>query len=71
MTVEEVMESLNVSKPYAYKLIRNLNEELKRKGFITKSGRVSRKYFTERFYIIVKNKGFLKDKYSRIALVMK
>ena len=50
MTVNEVMESLNVSKPHAYKLIRGLNEELQRKGFITVSGRISRKYFSERFY---------------------
>lgn len=50
MTVDEVMESLNVSKPYAYKLMRDLNEELQRKGFITVSGRISRKYFSERFY---------------------
>ncbi|MGO1580123.1 MAG: hypothetical protein ACTHWZ_01760 [Peptoniphilaceae bacterium] len=50
MTVVEVMESLNVSKPHAYKLIRDLNEELQRKGFITISGRISRKYFIERFY---------------------
>jgi len=28
--VSEVAEALDVSKPYAYKLIRELNEELKR-----------------------------------------
>lgn len=50
MTVVEIMESLNVSKPHAYKLIRDLNEELQRKGFITISRRISRKYFIERFY---------------------
>ena len=32
---EEVAQELSVSKPYAYKLIRQLNEELKEKGFIT------------------------------------
>ena len=31
---EEVAQELSVSKPYAYKLIRQLNEELKAKGFI-------------------------------------
>lgn len=30
---EEVAQELSVSKPYAYKLIRQLNEELKAKGF--------------------------------------
>ena len=36
--------------PYAYKLIRKLNEELKAKGFITIAGRVNRQYFYERLY---------------------
>ena len=30
---EEVAQELSVSKPSAYKLIRQLNEELKAKGF--------------------------------------
>ena len=47
---EEVAQELSVSKPYAYKLIRQLNEELKAKGFITISGRVYRQYFYERLY---------------------
>lgn len=47
---EEVAQELSVSKPYAYKLIRQLNEELKAKGFITISGRVNRRYFYERLY---------------------
>lgn len=47
---EEVAQELSVSKPYAYKLIRQLNEELKEKGFITISGRVKRQYFYERLY---------------------
>ena len=47
---EEVAQELNVSKPYAYKLIKRLNDELKEKGFITISGRVNRQYFNERLY---------------------
>ena len=46
----EVAQELSVSKPYAYKLIRQLNEELKAKGFITITGRVNRQYFYERLY---------------------
>ena len=45
---DDVAQELNVSKPYAYKLIRKLNEELKAKGFITISGRVNKQYFLER-----------------------
>ncbi len=48
--VEEVAEELQVSVPYAYKIIRKLNDELKDKGFMTISGRVSRDYFYERFF---------------------
>lgn len=47
---EEVAAELDVSKPYAYKLIRQLNEELKAKGFLTIAGRVNRQYFNEQFY---------------------
>ena len=47
---EEVARELGVSKPYAYKLVREMNEELKQKGFITIPGRVSRRYFEEKFY---------------------
>ena len=46
----EVANELGISKPYAYKLVREMNEELKRKGFITIPGRVSRRYFEEKFY---------------------
>lgn len=46
---EDVAQELNVSKPYAYN-IRQLNEELKAKGFITIAGRVNRQYFYERLY---------------------
>lgn len=48
--VDEIAEALEVSKPYAYKLIRQLNEELKKKGCITIAGRIDRKYFYEKFY---------------------
>lgn len=42
---DEVAQELSVSKPYAYKLIKKLNDELKQKGFITIAGRVNRQYF--------------------------
>ena len=48
--VDEVAQELSVSKPYAYKLIKKLNDELKEKGFITIAGRVNRQYFQERLY---------------------
>ena len=37
---EEVASELGISKPYAYKLVREMNEELKQKGFITKGAQL-------------------------------
>ncbi len=50
MRVEEVAQEMGVSVPYAYKLIRRLNKELKEKGCITIAGRIDRKFFHEKFY---------------------
>jgi len=50
MRVDEVAAALDVSAPYAYKLIRKMNEELKKAGCITISGRIDRKFFYEKFY---------------------
>lgn len=50
LRVEEVAKELGVSKPYAYKLIRSMNAELKKTGCITISGRIDRKFFYEKFY---------------------
>lgn len=50
MRVEEVAEELGVSVAYAYKLIRSMNEELKKKGCIVIAGRIDRKFFYEKFY---------------------
>lgn len=50
ITAAEMAETLGISKPYAYKIIKQLNEELEAKGFITIPGRISKKYFEEKFY---------------------
>ena len=41
LTVDEVAELLSVSKSKAYEIVRQLNKELKAKGFITVAARVS------------------------------
>lgn len=48
MRVDEVAQELGISKSYAYKIVQNLNAELKEKGFMTISGRVNKQYFMER-----------------------
>ena len=52
MRAEEVARELEVSKSYAYKLIQQLNAELREKGYITIAGRVNRQYFRERLYYL-------------------
>lgn len=49
--VEEVMELCNCSESHAYRIMRELNEELKKQGYVTTAGRISRKYLMERLYI--------------------
>ena len=48
MRVEEVAAELDVSKSHAYKIVQKLNAELKKRGYLTISGRVNRKYFMEK-----------------------
>ena len=44
--VRETMQTLGVSRGKAYKIIQQLNEELKSKGYVIIAGKCSRKYFT-------------------------
>lgn len=50
MRVEDVAQELGISKSHAYKVIHQLNTELKEKGYLTISGRVNRAFFMEKFY---------------------
>lgn len=45
MTVEEVAAELRVSKSKAYQIVRELNNELQRKGYLTVVGRVNATFF--------------------------
>lgn len=47
---DDVMLILGVKQDAAYKIIRTLNAELKERGYITVAGKVSKKYFDERYY---------------------
>jgi hypothetical protein len=44
------MHTLGVSRNKAYKIIQQLNEELKAQGYVIIAGKCSRKYFNEKFY---------------------
>lgn len=49
-TADDIVELLGVAKPTAYKIIQQLNKELKEQGYIVVAGRISKRYFDERYY---------------------
>lgn len=50
VNAEAVAKDFGVSKSKAYMIIKELNAELKERGYIIVAGRVSRKYYQERVY---------------------
>lgn len=50
---KEVAEILGVSESKGYSVIRELNSELKERGYIVVPGKVSRVFFEERCYGVV------------------
>lgn len=43
-------ETLGISKGHAYKLIRELNEELQSKGYMVVAGKVPKAFWETKFY---------------------
>ena len=50
ITASELAEMLGVSVGQAYKIIRKLNQELEKNGFLVIAGKVPRRYFEKRWY---------------------
>ena len=50
LSVAEVQGLLGMSKSYCYELVARLNDELEKMGKIVILGRVSTKFFLEKFY---------------------
>ena len=50
LTASDVANYMGISVPTAYKIIRQLNNELKKEGYITISGKISRIYFEKKIY---------------------
>ena len=44
------MDILGISRLKAYKLVRELNEELSAEGYIVTAGKISKKFLNERLY---------------------
>lgn len=49
-TAKEVQEMLDVSRGKAYKIIRELNEQLQGDGYIVIAGKIPKQFFDEHFY---------------------
>lgn len=55
LTVENVVELCKVSKNTAYKLMRDINNELKEQGYIVIRGRVNKNYLLKKLGIGAEN----------------
>ena len=49
-TAEDVAAMLKISKSAAYRIIREINDELKKEGYFVVAGRVPKKRFHEKMY---------------------
>lgn len=56
ISAKEVARELEVSDSFAYRLVRKLNDELEKQGFVVVKGKISRKYFEERVYSMSETK---------------
>lgn len=46
----EVSDMLGISKSSAYSIIKRLNSELEKKGYLVLKGKISKVYFSEKWY---------------------
>ncbi len=52
--VDTVMKDLQISKPFAYRMIAGWNEELKEQGYTTICGRIPKAYYEKKIYGMAK-----------------
>lgn len=50
MTAQDISNVLGVSRSKSYQIIKKLNDELQKEGYLIISGKVSLKYFEEKYY---------------------
>ena len=50
LTAKDISEICGISESKSYQIIRQLNEELDKKGYLTFRGRVSSAFFYEKMY---------------------
>lgn len=52
-TAQEVQDMLGVSRAKAYKIVKELNGELARNGYIVTAGKIPKKYLAQKYYGMV------------------
>lgn len=67
MTVEEVAAELRVSKSKAYQIVRELNAEMQKQGYLTVAGRVTLHFFIKR-YVTANRREMMEWLYTRTTL---
>lgn len=50
LTAQELSEMLGISTAHAYKMIRRMNAELEKQGYLVIAGKVPTRYFEKRWY---------------------
>lgn len=50
LNAKDISEMLGVSVGFGYKLIREMNAELRKKGYLVVAGKVPTAYFKEKWY---------------------
>lgn len=53
LTVDDIMKSMGVGKTKAYNVIKELNAERKKRGYIVAPGKVSKSYYEARYGVKV------------------
>ncbi|MEC1053536.1 ICEBs1 excisionase [Bacillus paralicheniformis] len=50
LTAKDVQKILNVKQAKSYQIIRELNHEMKKKGYMVIQGRVNKQFFEDRYF---------------------
>ena len=50
MTVDDVMEELGVKRSKVYSILKQLNDELAKEGYVAVRGKIPRPYWETKFY---------------------
>lgn len=58
-TAKEIAEMLGVSQGKAYKILREMNAQLRNKGYLTIPGKIPTEYFREKWYGADKKEGVI------------